>query len=180
MPRTFSKRLVIDASIAQASGGEEATFPTSKRCRDFLKEVLRICHRVVWTEETISEWNRHQSNFARNWRVTMKQKGKDVVLGDPLNQPLRQRLDDIAESENQRQAMQKDCCLIEAALKADQTVVSLDENARRLFASASASVDELKNVVWVNPDKQEENCPTWLSEGAKPESARRLGNYPNE
>ena len=178
MPRTFSKRLVVDASIARASGGEDATFPTSKHSRDFLQEVLHICHRVVWTEEIIREWNLHQSRFARRWRLTMKQKGKDVVLSDPAHQPLRQGIDDTARTESQRQAMQKDCCLIEAALATDLSVVSLDENARKLFADASANVNELKNVVWVNPDKQEENCPTWLSEGAKPESARRLGNYP--
>ncbi len=39
-----SKRLVIDASIARSAGGNEATIPCSKHCRDFLKSVLEICH----------------------------------------------------------------------------------------------------------------------------------------
>jgi len=29
------KRLVIDASVARSSGGEDATYPTSVHCRDF-------------------------------------------------------------------------------------------------------------------------------------------------
>lgn len=37
-----SKHLVIDASVARSSGGENAMYPTSKNCRDFLKAVLEV------------------------------------------------------------------------------------------------------------------------------------------
>lgn len=175
MPRTFSKRLVIDASIAKAAGGENATFPSSKHCRDFLKEVLRICHRVVLTEEITREWDRHQSNFARSWRVAMRQKRKIPPLKKETNALLRQRIREAALHEKDWQEMEKDCHLIEAALVADLAVVSVEENARRRFARVAAQVEELRTVAWINPANEEEHCPEWLNSGASPEPERRLG-----
>jgi hypothetical protein len=66
-----SKRLVIDTSIARSAGGPDATYPTSKRCRDFLQDVLAFRHRVVMTADIREEWHRHRSRFARAWLVSM-------------------------------------------------------------------------------------------------------------
>ena len=52
MADKVSKRLVIDASVARAAGGEDATYPISVSCRDFLKAVLDLSHRVVMTPDT--------------------------------------------------------------------------------------------------------------------------------
>jgi hypothetical protein len=76
MPTKISRRLVIDASVARSSGGEAATYPTSKHCRDFLKATLKICHRVVMTPDIMEEWRAHQSGFARRWRVSMEARKK--------------------------------------------------------------------------------------------------------
>ena len=65
MADKVSKRLVIDASVARAAGGEDATFPISVYCRDFLQAVLDISHRVVMTPDIRDEWNKHQSKSAR-------------------------------------------------------------------------------------------------------------------
>jgi hypothetical protein len=61
----------------------------------------------------------------------------------------------------------------------DKIVISLDDNtARTLFSKASAKVNELKDIVWVNPDKIEEEKPIeWLKNGAEAESERLLVNY---
>ena len=59
-----SKRLVIDADVAQAAGSETATHPRARHCRDFLDEVLTLSHRVVMTERINNEWKNHQSRFA--------------------------------------------------------------------------------------------------------------------
>lgn len=176
MPRTFSKRLVIDASIAKAAGGEDATFPSSKHCRDFLKEVLRICHRVVWTEEIAREWNRHQSNYARRWRVAMRQKGKEVFLKEQTNALFRQRIREAALHEKDWQEMEKDCHLIEAALASDLAVVSVEENARKRFARVAAETTALRTIAWVNPTKEDEHCMDWLNRGANPKPERRFGS----
>ena len=61
--------LVIDASIARAAGRTD--HPISKACRDFLEDVLKICHHVVLTKETSEEWKRHQSKFTLLWRSSM-------------------------------------------------------------------------------------------------------------
>jgi hypothetical protein len=71
-------------------------------------------------------------------------------------------------------ALQKDFHLIEAAIANDRTVVSLDENVRRLFRTASRRVVAIKKVVWVNPVNTAEESITWLQKGAKPENVRML------
>src|SRR6059058_625173 len=124
MPRRGSKRLVIDASIARAAGGTNATFPTSKHCRDLLLAVREICHHVVMTAEIREEWNRHQSVFARRWRVSMEARRKvsheNAVAPDAT---LRGKIGRAASTVNEREAMLKDCCLLEAAIATDQIVL---------------------------------------------------------
>ncbi len=60
MPRRRrSKRLVVDASVAGAAGAAEHAL--SKTSRDFLQEVLTICHQIVMTPRILAEWKRHRS-----------------------------------------------------------------------------------------------------------------------
>lgn len=174
MPRV-SRRLVIDASVARSAGGEEATFPQSRYCRDFLKSVRERSHRLVMTQEIADEWDRHQSNFAKRWRVSMKQKRKVEELDNTQNSDLSGKVERVAANEGTRKAMLKDLHLIEAALASDRTVISLDEKARKPFAEASGSVGELKKVVWVNPAQEKEEAISWLQNGAKAEKKRQLG-----
>jgi hypothetical protein len=170
-----SRVLVIDASIAHAAGGEDAVYPTSANCREFLKAVLSICHRMAMSPAITEEWNRHQSNFARRWRVSMTAKKKIVYLGEERNDALRSKVEQFAASEKDSQAMLKDVHLIEAAQAAEQIVVSLDETVRALFKQASRQAGELGNVIWVNPDKSEERALAWLEHKARLDKWRRLG-----
>ena len=74
------------------------------------------------------------------------------------------------------QAALKDFLLIKAALGTDKIIVSLDEKARKPFKIAAIQVNELKDIVWINPDKIEEEKPIeWLENGAEAESDRLLG-----
>jgi hypothetical protein len=170
------KRLVIDASVAQAAGGQTAAHPTSKQCRDFLTAVLEICHRVVMTPEISEEWRQHQSSFARGWRVSMEAR-KKVTRPDPVPSyhQLYARAESTVLSFKDREAMYKDFCLLEAALHTDRIVVSLDDTVRHLFAGASRAVAELRQIAWVNPDKEAESVLTWLEEGAGFEEKHCLG-----
>jgi hypothetical protein len=180
-----SKRLVIDASVARACGGTQSTYPTSVHCRDFLENVLNICHQVVMTSEIHDEWNRHmKSRFAIEWRRSMVAKGKLIPLKDlPLNQMLWKELEDFAKTDKQRQEIVKDICLLEAALATDKIVISLDDNtARKYFSQAAQQIqslkDSLKDIVWVNPDHVEQEQPiAWLAKGAPYEENRTLGQY---
>ena len=71
--------------------------------------------------------------------------------------------------------MQKDFHLLQAALATDRTVISLDETVRRLFVHASQQVGEIRDIIWVNPDRTAEEQPIeWLQNGAPPEPHRQL------
>jgi hypothetical protein len=175
-----SKRLVIDASVARSSGGEEATYPTSVHCRDFLQAVLDICHKVVMTPDIKEEWDKHQSVFALRWRRRMVAKGKFVFLKEvSVDKELWDKIDLIAATDRQRREMFKDLRLLEAAIATDKTVISLDDKtARTFFSQAASEINALKEIVWVNPDKVEEETPIeWLESGAKPESKRLLATW---
>ena len=177
MATKVSRGLVIDASIARAAGGEDAIFPTSKNCRDFLKTVLKVCHRIVMTSDISDEWNRNQSNFARLWRVSMVARKKMIPLYDISNDELRNKIQRINVSESNRKAMRKDIILIEAAIATDFTIIALDETVRKFYSKAANTVGELKIIVWVNPDYENEQPLIWLENGAKNEKKRRLGFY---
>lgn len=174
MPAKVSRRLVIDASVARSAGGEQSTFPTSKHCRDFLKSVLSICHRVVMTPEIAEEWNKHRSNFARTWRVSMVARKKEIRLPSQHHEKLRTKIESAASSEKSCAAMLKDVHLLEAALATDSVVVSLDDVVKNLFSASCQSVGEIKSIVWVNPDEGNGKTQAWLEKGAKPDKNLRL------
>ncbi|MEO7327060.1 MAG: hypothetical protein ABI193_00675 [Minicystis sp.] len=169
-----SRQLVIDASVARSAGGEDATFPLSKQCRDFLQTTLVVCRRAVFTTLVYEEWKRHQSRFARKWRLAMVARKKISLIEVPEDTALRAQIDHVASDERARLAMSKDAHLIEAACATDFTVVSLDETVRRLFAKAAPGVRPLQPIIWANPDREVEGCSTWLRSGAPPDEHRRL------
>ena len=72
--------------------------------------------------------------------------------------------------------MEKDAHLIEAALKADQIVISRDEKVRSLFKAACLSIRALQSILWANPEIEDEQVISWLEAGAKPEIVRALGH----
>ncbi len=170
------KRLVIDANVARASGGV-ATHPQAKHCRDFLQEMLSLGHSVVMTPEISSEWNRRQSPFALRWRVLMATSNKVCSANSPVDKDLRKKIKEAAEEKNQIPVMRKDFHLLEAARVSDQTIISLERRVRRHFAYAAQHVDELRDIVWVNPDRTEEEPLVWLQNGAPPEECRKLRTW---
>src|SRR5207245_884085 len=145
------------------------THPTAKHCRDFLRSVLRVCHRMVMTCDISEEWKAHQSNFARGWRASMEAHKKVERCGSVANTPLRTIVENVATHNQGRDVMRKDMHLIEAALATDQAIVSLDEEARSLFVRAAKSVGRLRNIAWVNPNRPDEEPIVWLEQGAKGE-----------
>ena len=170
-----SKRLVIDTDVAQASGDEDATDPRAINCRDFLKEVRSQEHRVVMTREISDEWKRHQSRFALEWRVSMDARRKIDRINPPEYEDTQAKVTNTASDEDEIEVMEKDFHLLQAALATDQTIISLDETVRQLFKQASQQVGEIRDIIWVNPDRTAEEQPiTWLQNGAPPEPHRQL------
>jgi hypothetical protein len=180
MANPRSQSLVIDASVARAAGPEDAVHPTAKRCRDFLLAVLSICHRAVFTQAIADEWKKHQSGFAKQWRLSMFARKKIDRLDVPEDVAFRDQLTQATTKDKDRNAMLKDSHLIEAALLSEMRIVALDEIVRGHFRAAAASIGRLKEVCWVNPDKPDETPVDWLQAGAPADNFRKLGHGSTE
>ncbi len=105
--------------------------------------------------------------------MTARKKIEPLAL--TASSALKARLERTGASPPEVLAMLKDLHLIEAALASDGLVASRDEQVRHLFAAATITVPQLREVVWVNPDKDEEEALAWLLGGARPEPSRKLG-----
>ena len=169
------KRLVVNASVARAAGGEGATASVSINCTEFL-ETFRdeSSHHVVMTPELSEEWNEHQSIFAARWLKSMIARKRFVYVMLSQNRTLSDEIERTATGERNIEALRKDFHLIQAALATDQIVISLDETIRGLFKRASQQVGEIGGIIWVNPDRADEQPIAWLQNGAPPETHRRL------
>jgi hypothetical protein len=172
VPRSFSKRLVIDADVAAQAGRKGD--PISAACRQTLIESLTICHRAVMTAEIRGEWDRHQTMFAKIWLASMKSRRKLVERDVVPDKSLRAALAREAVSRYQEALMEKDIHLIESAAASDHVVVSRDEKARAAF-NRHATALGITNLVWVNPTRPTDGCIQWLRAGARAEATRRLG-----
>lgn len=186
-----SKCLVIDASIARAAGKEksvdespeETTVLTPMNCREVLEAVRALGFRIMMTPEIEQEWNDHQGLFATGWRAAMRTSRKIERRASCRREDLRgailkvagQKIGITTMTEEVCHIMLKDCHLLEAALATDNIVIALDEKARKPLKITAQVVEDMRLIVWVNPDKPEETVIAWLEAGAEPETHRRLG-----
>jgi hypothetical protein len=154
---------VIDADVLRASGLSD--HPRSRACRDFLLEVLHVCHRAAVTPVLTREWQGHASDFGIHWQAAMQSRGKITRLGGAPKPELRRTVEDLLPAAV-RQIALKDIHLVECALDADRRVVSLDEHARMAFRPLTERCPSLKQVVWVNPERAGREAVLWLREGA--------------
>ena len=175
----ISKRLVVDASVAGAAGGEEAEASVSINCTEVLEIFRDKClHHVVMTPELYEEWDEHQSIFAATWLASMIATGRSCDVESSENQALCTKIEKAAEQKNQIPVMRKDFHLLEGARISDQTIISLEKRVRRHFAHAAQHVDEIRDIVWVNPNCTAEEEPIeWLKNGAPPEEHRKLRTW---
>ncbi|HEV2656367.1 MAG TPA: hypothetical protein VGT82_15490 [Ktedonobacteraceae bacterium] len=97
------------------------------------------------------------------------------MIDAPIDEELRKKVEQAADDKQKRTAMLKDIHLIEAALQADQIVISMDETVRYYFRKTALTIGVIRQIVWVNPCKDEETPLEWLKAGAALEKERRLG-----
>ena len=169
-------RLVIDVSVAQAAGSEEAVNGVSRACREFLATSYDLEFRVAMTPDIVQEWKRHRSGWARKWQYRMfGRKLLEQIEPEPGSE-LLDRVDTMTVSAEQQQAMRKDVHLLDAALATDRRVVSRDDKVRSLFRSLAEEARKVADVVWVNPVTPEEQAVAWLENGAPEEKHRQLGH----
>ncbi len=178
MAKRRPRRLVIDTDVVYSAG--ESEHPTASASRNFLETVLEVGHRVVMTDAIQAEWDRNiikrksEYSYSRKWFTRMTDQGKVVEVDGERDDMLRKRIDALVPPE-QRNLAAKDVHLIEAAIATDRLVTSNDERVRGAYRGVANEVEELKQIVWVNPTKDEERPIEWLQNGATDEKHRWLG-----
>lgn len=175
MPRA-NPLIVVDASVARAAG-DTSMHPTSKNCRETLQAVTSSEINIATCSALVSEWKKHQSNYSRLWLVSMIARGRFKCLSpDPLNNALRECINDHAKTDKCADAMEKDAHLIEIALQTGKRIIALDETVRNLYKNLSLHHPPIKNVLWANPVIDEDSTIEWVSNGCPSISRLKLGN----
>lgn len=175
MARHFSKRIVVDASVAKRCGStQNPAHENTRACRHALIEMLEICHRAVVSEDVLEEWRRHAGSFFLQWRVNMVSRNKIEHLVYAPNENLMEELLSAIDSERKRKEVRKDIHLISLALESDKCVLSVDESMRRLLVECARSVKSLRAISWVNPETEPGKAIRWLREGARSRSEFRI------
>jgi hypothetical protein len=156
--------LVFDASIAKACSKSTAMYPTAMRCRDFLLKLQKSSYGVVMTEDTESEWKEYSSEFTHTWRCEMTKKGRLEIISNPkADLDIRNSIEPLAKTDQERAEINKDILLLEAALATDKRIVSLDENATYKYYTANkSSIVKFQQLIWVNPINIKKDSTEWL------------------
>ena len=167
------RRLVVDADVVGSA--TETKHPVSSACRRFLMTMLEVRHCVVITDDIKAEWRRHQTKFSRTW--LRRRYARKLVRDDYFGPNVHFRAGILAfVPVSKRSVVAKDLHLVEAAIATDFLVASQDETVRSAFRCVSVNVQQLQQVVWVNPTIREERPILWLRSGARPEAHRQLGD----
>ena len=175
MTKRPSKILVIDAAVLRSAGVSDKSDQRSARCREFLLGMRRICHKAILTPEIKQEWDKHQSSFSKEWRVSMTNLQKIVQKRIENDEVLREAINEASPDQHIARILIKDVRLIEGAIAADLIVISLDDTARQHFSNASIQIYELKHICWINPNVKSNQYIKWMEEGARPLEAHKLG-----
>ena len=140
-----TRLLVVDASVVQSAG--ETEHPVSSSCRNCLEAIRRICHRVAVTPAIREEWERHMSRFSRKWRRSMAARRKPLESVVPASVPI-----DMSVYRNPaRRQIEKDVCLLEAALAADRIILTRDESLKLALMQCPDGKRLVEAIRWINP-----------------------------
>lgn len=121
-----------------------------------------------------AEWRKHASGFSIEWYATMVSLQKVKFEATVIDEDLRDQVNQAAATPEDGTQMIKDVLLIEAALKADRVVASMDDLARAHFVKAAKQIERIRTIVWVNPCQDPEQILEWLKHGAKPRAKYQL------
>ena len=169
-----SIRFVIDACVARASGPPGSTQPTSSRCRDFLVAVRSNSHRMVMSDSIKTEWDKHQSNFARGWRVSMVARKGIEFLKVEENVPLRSKIQVRSANAEIAAIIIKDLHLVEAAIATDQRIVSIEKRVFDHLRTIGRPIKDLLRLAYANPSDPTHDTVRWVEESAPIRSPYKL------
>ena len=141
----MTRLLVVDSSVIRSAG--ETDHRVSSSCRACLEKIRLICHRVATTADLQDEWRRHMSRFSRKWRRSMCARKKPLQVINPTCVPL----DGIGLTEGDQRAIEKDRCLLEAALSADRVIVTRDRSLQVALAKTRRGKHVMEQITWIDP-----------------------------
>ena len=171
--------VVVDASIAKSASETEK--PISKSCRDILNIIEKKRYYIAMNKCLYMEWNKHKSIFATKWLSGMIAKGliKTIRTEDKDEEVIQVVVGSYYEgniNKNERDAIFKDIHLATIALNTDKTIISRDDKIKSLFYKISNDIDELINIVWINPVLDEEAIQYFEKKNEKELEKRALKN----
>ena len=167
--------LVIDASIARATGEVTSRSDLSRSLHHLLNAIQAGSFYVVFDSELKAEWARHQSNFARTWRTKMFSSKRLRILDVDADAELRTSCEAIALSDVQFLALWKDFHLVELALATDKRVLSTDQRIAEILHPLARNIKTLRKICWVNPTPPDSDTLKWLAAKAPLDDFRMLG-----
>jgi len=147
MPSKQSRLLVVDASVIHAAG--EKDHPISKSCRETLLNIKEVCHHIVMTPDIRAEWKKHANKFSWKWWRGMVARRKEENVKDVHS---RFETADIAcLNYKEKECLQKDAHLLEGAFEGDGIIISLDDEAARIWDKCHKHIHVPKAVKWISP-----------------------------
>jgi hypothetical protein len=162
------RKIVVDASVAQAAGNA-SLHPVSANCRAALLATEDFF--AVFCPNLTREWTNHESAFSRSWRIKMIQQGRVKFITEDVE--IEEFLIHIEEStaeDSAKLAMEKDAHLVSASIMSDKIILALDEKVRKLFSKHCIDYKKIRNLLWSNPTKENDETINWLKRGAKSEN----------
>jgi hypothetical protein len=177
MAKFQSKSLVVDACIAGTMGERN---DNGKLCRDFMDTFLSDTnHKFVISDDIKREWDVHGKHpYTKTWLTSMRARRRIFRIEENCeDKSLREQICALPSIPDHIQSMSKDVILIEAAIKSDRTIISIDKKARRLFAGACKRIRYIHDIAWINPCIPEDEAVCWLKNGANSTEYIRLYNY---
>jgi hypothetical protein len=180
MSRLNSKQLVLDASIAL--GSNDLLFnpvggATGDRNRSCLQAVWEEEHVAVFNRQLQREWRHHASQFAAAWLRRMIQKSRIVIHEGSHFAPLLQSACECLSSEGEKAALVKDFHLVRSPLATGQIILSNEARFPRQINQACATVPQLAELYYGNPQLEGEDCRLWIKAGANKGSDRRIDRW---
>jgi hypothetical protein len=163
---------VIDANIAQSAGSSDV--PKSLYSRECLNAVRECKHVAVFSQQLLGEWGEHASRFSHQWWRSMAARRRiDYTEGDEFA-PHLDRACASLEQDGWREALRKDCHLVQSALATGQLILSNEKELPRFVALACGAVKTLLQLHYANPAVEGHACILWIKAGAENDADRRI------
>lgn len=161
MAKRNNRKIVVDASVARSAGASKDQF--SINCREVLDTLLRSRHLMTMSPVLYQEWNLHAGHIAQEWLGSMQSRGLIYFLQECTCREIRAACNMCAMSDKNKVAWKKDFHLICAAHVTDKAIISLDDEARDIFAMIADSSSEVSSIEWMNPYSEFSVIAAWVN-----------------